>query len=117
MEYAQKLISTRRGSLYLAALAAFLAGAIILVYLNQYRQELQSGGTPVTVLVARTTIPKGTPGNVVATRALFTATTIRESQLREGAISDIASLRGKVATAEIYEGAQLTAGDFSATTA
>ena len=113
MHYAQKLISTRRGSLYLASIAALLAGMVILVYLNRYREGLESGGTPVTVLVARSTIPKGTSGNVVASKGLFTATTIAESQLRDGAISDPASLAGRVATKEIYEGAQLTATDFS----
>jgi Flp pilus assembly protein CpaB len=113
MQYAQKLISTRRGSLYLAAIAALLAGMVILIYLNRYRENLQTGGTPVTVLVARSTIPKGTSGSVVASKRLFTATTIRESQLREGAISDPASLTGRIATTEIYEGAQLTAADFS----
>jgi Flp pilus assembly protein CpaB len=113
MQYAQKLISTRRGSLYLAAVAALLAGMVILVYLNRYRENLQTGGTPVTVLVARSTIPKGTAGSVVASKGLFTATTIRESQLREGAISDPASLTGRVAVQEIFEGAQLTASDFS----
>ena len=100
--------------MYLAAIAALLAGIVILVYLNRYRENLRTGGTPVTVLVARSAIPKGTSGNVVATKRLYTATTIRESQLREGAISDPASLTGRVATREIYEGAQLTAADFSA---
>lgn len=113
MHYAQKLISTRRGSLYLAAIAALLAGMVILVYLNRYRENLETGGTPVTVLVANSTIPKGTSGSVVASKRLFTATTIRESQLREGAISDPSSLAGRIATKEIYEGAQLTAADFS----
>jgi Flp pilus assembly protein CpaB len=116
MEYAQKLISTRRGSLYLAAIAALLAGLAILVYLNRYRHNLEAGAMPVTVLIARQTIPKGTPGSVVASKGLFTATTIRESQLRDGAFSDPASLAGRVATSEIYEGSQLTAGVFSATT-
>jgi Flp pilus assembly protein CpaB len=115
MEFAQRLISTRRGSLYVAVAAALLAGIAILVYLNQYRDHLQAGTTPVTVLIARQTIPKGTPGSVVASKGMFTATTIRESQLREGAFSDPASLAGKVATTEVYEGSQLTAGAFSAT--
>jgi Flp pilus assembly protein CpaB len=113
MEFAHRLISTRRGSMYLAATAALLAGVVILVYLNGYRENLRTGGTPVTVLVARSAIPQGTSGSVVATKRLYTATTIRESQLREGAISDPASLSGRVATREIYEGAQLTASDFS----
>ena len=114
MEFAQKLISTRRGSLYVAVIAALLAGVAILVFLNRYRENLQAGTTPVTVLIARQTIPKGTPGNVVASKAMFTATTIRESQLRDGAFSDPGSLAGKVAASEIYEGSQLTAGEFSA---
>jgi Flp pilus assembly protein CpaB len=113
MEFAQKLISTRRGSLYVAAGSALLAGLAILVYLNGYRHKLQAGSAPVTVLIARQTIPKGTPGNVVASKGMFTATTIRESQLREGAFSDPASLVGNVATSEIYEGSQLTAAVFS----
>jgi len=114
MESVQKLISTRRGSFYVAVVAALLAGVVILVYLNRYRDNVQAGATPVTVLIARKTIPKGTPGKVVAAKGMFTATTIRESQLREGAFSDPASLTGKVATTEVYEGSQLTAGAFSA---
>jgi Flp pilus assembly protein CpaB len=114
MEFAQKLISTRRGSLYIAILAALIGGILILVYLNRYRDNVNAGGVPVTVLVARRTIPKGTPGTLVASKTLFTATTIRESQLRDGAFSDPASLTGKIATRDIYEGSQLTAADFSA---
>jgi Flp pilus assembly protein CpaB len=114
MENALKLISTRRGSFYVAGLAALLAAVAILVYLNGYRDKLAAGSTPVTVLIARQTIPKGTPGSVIAAKNLFTATTIRESQLREGAFSDPASLRGKATTSEIYEGAQLTSTEFAA---
>jgi Flp pilus assembly protein CpaB len=95
-----------------AALIALLAGASILVYLNSYRESLKSQGALVTVLVAKGTIDKGTAGSVVAAKDLYTATTIRESQLLEGAISDPAALRDKVATREIYDAAQLTAADF-----
>src|SRR6476646_6996435 len=114
MEHALKLISTKRGSFYVAGFAALLAAVAILVYLNGYRDKLAAGTTPVTVLIARQTIPKGTPGSVIASNGLFTATTIRESQLRDGAFSDPTSLRGKATTAEIYEGAQLTSGEFAA---
>jgi Flp pilus assembly protein CpaB len=113
MELAHRLVSTRRGSLYVAVIAALIAGLAILVYLNRYRDNLRAGTTPVTVLIARQTIPKGTPGTVVAAKRLFTVTTIRESQLREGAFSDSASLTGRVATREIYAGSQLTASAFA----
>jgi Flp pilus assembly protein CpaB len=114
MEFAQKLVSSRRGSLYVAVIAAVLAAIAVLVYVNSYRENVNAGTTPVTVLVARQEIAKGTAGNVIASKQLYTATTIRESQLREGAISDPASLRGKVAARDIYDGAQLTAADFTA---
>ena len=114
MQLATKLVSTRRGTLIAALLIALLAGASILLYLNSYRDSLKAQGALVTVLVAKQTIPKGTAGSVVASKDLYTVTTIRESQLLEGAMSDPATLRDKVATREIFEGAQLTAADFAA---
>ena len=98
MQLATKLVSTRRGTLIAALLIALLAGASILLYLNSYRDSLKAQGALVTVLVAKQTIPKGTSGSVVASKDLYTVTTIRESQLLEGAISDPATLRDKVAT-------------------
>jgi Flp pilus assembly protein CpaB len=112
MELAQRLISTRRGTVLIAAIAALLAGIMILVYVDRYRSTLQADGAPVTVLVARHTIQKGSSGDVIATKALYTATTIREGQLLDGAFSDPSSLRGRVAERDIYPGAQLTAADF-----
>jgi Flp pilus assembly protein CpaB len=114
MEAVQRLISTKWGTLIAAAGAALAAGVILLVYLNHYRQEVKAQGTPVTVLVARESIPKGTSGSVIASKGLYTATTIREGQLKEGAISDPATLTGKVAAQEIYEGSQLTLSALSA---
>ncbi len=114
MQLATRLVSTRRGTLIAALLIALLAGASILLYLNSYRESLKAEGALVTVLVAKQTIPKGTAGSVVAAKDLYTVTTIRESQLLEGAMSDPATLRDKVATREIFEGAQLTAADFGA---
>jgi Flp pilus assembly protein CpaB len=114
MQLANRLVSTRRGTLIAALLIALLAGASILLYLNSYRDSLKAQGATVTVLVAKKSIPKGTAGNVVAAKDLYTVTTIRESQLLDGALSDPASLRDKVAAREIFEGAQLTATDFGA---
>jgi Flp pilus assembly protein CpaB len=111
MQLATRLVSTRRGTLLAALLIALLAGASILLYLNSYRDSLKAQGALVTVLVAKQTIPKGTSGSVVANKNLYTVTTIRESQLLEGAMSDPATLRDKVATREVFEGAQLTATD------
>jgi Flp pilus assembly protein CpaB len=114
MQLATKVVSTRRGTLLAALVIAMLAGASILLYLNSYRDSLKAQGALVTVLVAKQTIPKGTAGSVVDAKDLYTVTTIRESQLLEGAMSDPASLRDKVATRDIFQGAQLTAVDFGA---
>jgi Flp pilus assembly protein CpaB len=114
MQLATRLVSTRKGTLVAALLIALLAGASIMLYLNSYRDSLQAQGALVTVLVAKDTIPKGTAGSVVAAKDLYTVTTIRESQLLEGAMSDPATLRDMVATREIFAGAQLTATDFGA---
>src|SRR5919201_4862118 len=101
MEFAQKLLATRRGTIAVAAFCAVLAGCAIAVYLKQYRQSVNKAGAAVTVLVAKRDIAKGTPGVAGNAQGLFTTTTIRESQLREGAFSDTASLRGRFATREI----------------
>src|SRR4051812_13691751 len=114
MQLARKLTSTKRGTLLLAGGAALLAGALILIYLNGYRNSVKSEGAPVTALIAQENIPKGTSGTIIASKHLFRTTTMRESQLREGAFSDPANLAGQVVTQEIYKGSQLTSTSFSA---
>lgn len=113
MKLASRLTSTKRGTLFVAGAAALLAGALILIYLNGYRNSVQSEGAPVTVLIAKQNIPKGTSGTVIASKNLFRTTTMRESQLREGALSDPANLRGQVVMQEIFKGSQLTALSFA----
>jgi Flp pilus assembly protein CpaB len=114
VELVQKLTSTRRGTIALAALAALLAGAFIVVYLNRYRNSVNVGATPASVLVAKHKIAKGTPGAAAAAGGLFTKTTMRQSQLLTGAISDPSLLQGRVATQDIFPGQQLTTADFTA---
>jgi Flp pilus assembly protein CpaB len=114
MEFAQRVMSTRAGTIAVAAGAALLAGISIAVYLNRYRHSVSSQGAPVTVLVAKRMIAKGTSGDVVAAQSLFTTATLRESQLRNGAFSDPAAIRGRVAVRDVYKGQQLTAADFLA---
>ena len=113
MKLASRLTSTRRGTLLVAGAAALLAGALILIYLNGYRNSVQSEGAPVTVLIAQENIPKGTSGAVIGSKNLFRTTTMRESQLREGAFSDPANLKGQVVTQEIFKGSQLTTASFA----
>ncbi len=116
MQYVQRLTSTRAGTITLAALAALLAGISILVYLNNYRDSVSANAGPATVLVAKQRIEQGTPGSAIAAGGLVTTTTVRQSELQQGAFSDSASLRGQVVAHDVYPGQQLTAADFTAGT-
>jgi Flp pilus assembly protein CpaB len=114
MEHAQKLFSTRGGTMVLAGFAAVLAGIAVFVYVHNYRNSVKSGGTAATVLIAKGLIPQGTPGDTVAKNELYQAQSIRESQLKEGAFSDPSSLSGQVAARDIFPGQQLASADFKA---
>src|SRR5439155_7918572 len=56
-------------------------------------------------------------GDVVATKHLYEVQRVREGQLRNGALSDPSSLRGLVATQDVYPNEQLTTAAFARTTA
>jgi pilus assembly protein CpaB len=108
-----KLFATRRGTIMLGIAAAVLAAIALLVYLNHYRSSVNSGVQPMSVLVAKSLIQKGTPGDVVGSTKLFQVTSIPRDQVKNGAYVDPKTLTGQVATADIYPGQQLTAADFA----
>lgn len=112
MQMVHKLLSTRGGTVALSGMAALLAAAILLGYLHRYRQSVNDSSRPMTVLVAADLIEKGTPGNIVGTEALFQTSSVPRDELKEGAIVDPASLKGRVAAEDIYPGQQLTVADF-----
>ena len=108
-----KLLTTRRGTIILGVAAAALAGIVLLVYLKQYRNSVNGKAAPISVLVAKSLIQKGTPGNIVGTTQLFQLSAIPKDQVKTGAFVDPASLTGKVAVTDIYPGQQITAADFA----
>jgi pilus assembly protein CpaB len=109
-----KLLSTRRGTILLGIAAAVLAAIILLVYLNRYRDSVNTGGQAVSVLVAKSLIQKGTPGDVVGSTGLYAIGSIPQSEVKTGAFVDPQTLTGKVAAIDVYPGQQLTASDFVA---
>lgn len=116
MEFAQRLLATRRGSTIIGIAAALLAGILLLVYISQYRDSVKSSNSTVQVIVARSLIQKGTPGDVIGTQKLYQSTSIAKDQVRNGAFIDASSLRGKVATTDVFPGQQLTSAEFAAAT-
>jgi Flp pilus assembly protein CpaB len=106
-------LKTRQGTIVVGVAAAVLAAILLLVYLSHYRSSVKGSTEPVTVLVAKRLIPKGTSGNSIAEQNLFVVTTIPKGQLKIGAISDPAVLQGTVTAADVYPNQQLTTGDFT----
>ncbi|HEV8602361.1 MAG TPA: Flp pilus assembly protein CpaB [Gaiellaceae bacterium] len=94
--------------------AAGMAALLLLVYLSNYRKSVNGSGESMTVLVAKSLIEKGTPGDVVGLKGLFQTSEAPQSQLKDGAVTDPATLHGRLATSDIYPGQQLTTGDFAA---
>jgi Flp pilus assembly protein CpaB len=111
-----RLLKTRQGTIVVGVAAAVLAAILLLVYLNHYRSSVKGSTEPVTVLVAKRLIPKGSSGSSIAAANLFVVTTIPKGQLKLGAISDPAVLQGTVAAADIYPNQQLTTNDFTTKT-
>jgi Flp pilus assembly protein CpaB len=110
-----KLLATRRGSLTVALIAAVLAAAVLVIFLNNYRDSVGGSNKTETVLVARSLLPKGSTGDAIASNGLFQAVDIKHSQVKDGAITDPAALRHKVLTREVFSGEQLTTHDLAFT--
>ena len=109
----RKLLSTRRGTIIVATVCALVAAGILIVAMQGYRHNIDTEGNPETVLVATGLIQKGTSGDAITTGQQFKPTSIATKQVSSGAIADTAQLHGKVATADIYPGQQLTAAGFT----
>lgn len=112
----RKLVSTRRGTVLVAGASAFLAAAVLMVFLSQYTKSISGDDQPMTVLVARSLIEKGSSGSVIAEKSVFQTARVRKSELKDGAVSDPSNLRGKVAADDIYPGEQFVITDFTPTT-
>ena len=63
-------LSTKNGTFAIAAILALIAAAALLVFLREYRDDL-TDSDPVQVLVARSLVPKGTPGELIASQQLY----------------------------------------------
>ncbi|CAA9510665.1 MAG: hypothetical protein AVDCRST_MAG67-2702 [uncultured Solirubrobacteraceae bacterium] len=105
-------LSTKNGSVLAAVVTAALAGLIIMVFLNQYRDNVNKDGVPTPVLVASQLIEQGASGDTIGAAGLFKADDVPRDQLKAGAVTDAATLRGKIAREDILPGQQLTAADF-----
>ncbi len=107
-----KLFTTRQGTILLGVIAAVIAAVALVVYLREYRNSVNAKTAPISVLVAKSLIQKGTSGDIVGSSALYQVTSIPKNQVQTGAFVDAGSLSGQVALTDIYPGQQITAADF-----
>lgn len=103
---------SKNSSIAAAVVAAVLAGAVILLFLQQYRDNVSNDGVPTPVLVAKQLIEQGASGDTVGAQGRFKTTDVPRDQLKPGAITDAAALKGQVAAADILPGQQLTRSEF-----
>ena len=111
--FAGRIFKTRGGAVLIGGVAAVLAAILLIVYLHSYRSSVNSGTRPVTVLVAKSLIPRGTSGSLIAQEGLYQISTVPKSQLKDLAIIDPAALTDRVAVNDLFPGQQLTANDFT----
>lgn len=93
----------------LAALAAILTS----VYVVNYKRHVQHGEGKVTVLVAARDIPAGTSGADVIDQHMLQKETVPRKAVVAGSISSSDQLSQYIATADVYQGEQVTTRRFA----
>ena len=98
-----------------AIVSTLAVGAALAVFfvLNHNRNSVPPPGVPLTALVAKVSITKGTSGRVIGTRGLYSIQTVMMSQMPKGAFLDPREFRGEVTTRTISSGALLTTSEFA----
>src|SRR4051794_7618303 len=102
----RRVLSTREGTIAFAVLAA----VVLMAFTRGYKHSVERNGDEVTALMAKDALPKGSPGDVIAEKGLFQTTGFARDQVKDGAITDPATLRGMVAAHPIVRGQQITIG-------
>src|ERR671919_1603939 len=97
----KQFVSTRRGAYTVAAVAATLAGLVLLVFINRYKDDVNAGLAPAPVLTADRLIPRGTAASEVITNKLFKPAAVAEENMRPGAVTQAAQIVGKVAVRDV----------------
>src|SRR3990170_2642066 len=81
-------MTSRGWAIALGIGAIVLAAVLLVVYLDRYRARVGGANAPTPVLVANRVIQKGTPGALVASQAMYQATTLPRKEVVAGAIDD-----------------------------
>ena len=109
--------NSRRTGILIAVVAALLAGVLIYVFVQRYKNSVTPSTPPVaSVIVAKQYIPRGTPVSVVESANGTQSITVKSTALVPGAVTNPAEIAGQVAATNIAPGQQLSTADFTVAT-
>jgi pilus assembly protein CpaB len=111
----RSVLATRHGALAVSLACALLTIAIVVIAIGQAKHTPKATPQQATVLVATTSIAKGTTAQTIAAQHLYKEEPVLASQVSPAAVSNAGSLAGTVAAANILPGEQLTSTDFVVT--
>lgn len=97
----------------IAVALALVAGLLTVFYVTNYKREVRSAETNVTVYVAAKDIPAGTSGEEVVADGYLTKQEVAKRSVTPGAISTPDQLSGRLAAAPVYAGEQVTTRRFT----
>ncbi len=96
----------------IAIVLGLLAAVLTIVYIANYRSNVQHGEQQVGVLVAATDIPAGTSGAAIASGHMLKRATVPRTALVPGAISSSDQVSRLVSTGAIMAGEQVSTRRF-----
>ena len=97
----------------IAVALALVAGLLTVFYVTNYKRDVRSAETNVTVYVAAKDIPAGTPGDEVISDGYLDEQDVAKRSVTPGAISSPEQLDSLVAGGTIYAGEQVTTRRFT----
>jgi pilus assembly protein CpaB len=99
--------------LIVAIALGLLAAFVALRYINGARAEVEAEDRPVDVLVAQQDLPAGMTAEELAGEKYVVLVSVPRRYVADGAISSTAAITGKVLTAPLSRGEQVTNSRFS----
>lgn len=99
-----------------ALVSAFVVGALVVGFALNHKSEpvtCTGCGMPTPVLVAKTSIPRGTGGTAIAAKPLISVKELPSGQIAKDALMSPSEFHGEVAARAIPAGTLLTAADFA----
>src|SRR4029453_14309632 len=75
-------LSTRGGTIFVAALLSLVAAVALLLFLRDYRNDL-TADDGVRVVVLKSLVPHGTSGEAIAENSVYRMTRVKKSELAD----------------------------------